>query len=282
MYPRLGLHSTYDAHPDGNIAHMPEGHTIHGLARAMAELVGQQLLAASPQGRFAADAVDGAAVRHVEAYGKHLLLDVSPRTGDEQATIHVHLGMRGKWLRFSPVTGAAMRQVRLRLAVPEVAWDLIAPTTCELLGPPGRAALVDRLGPDPLRSDADMAEALGRIAAFPGTVGAAVMDQGVIAGVGNVFRAEALHACRIAPTRPAGSLTAEQLRQLWHELQQMMARGVEDGRIITVDADDRLAVPESESRRVYKRERCYDCGTAVEATQLAGRTSYACPRCQPV
>lgn len=260
---------------------MPEGHTIHGLAGSMAELVGEQVSAASPQGRFPAGTVDGATVQMVEAYGKHLLIDLSPTTTSDPQTVHVHLGMRGKWLRFSPITGPAMRQVRLRLALPDVAWDLIAPTTCELLDVVTRQALLERLGPDPLRVDADAAEGRRRIAAYPGSIGAAIMDQSVIAGVGNVFRAEALHACRIAPTRPAAQVSAEQLSQLWDELQAMMSRGVEDGRIITVAAPDRLSLPESESRHVYKRDTCYDCGTSIVASDLAGRTSYACPRCQP-
>src|SRR3990170_4705540 len=127
---------------------MPEGHTIHGLARSMAELVGRQVTASSPQGRFAADAVDGQRVEAIEAYGKHLLIDTSAGR-----TVHVHLGMRGKWLRFSPVTGPGMPQVRLRLATAAVAWDLIAPSQCELLEQPQRAALVARLGPDPLRAE---------------------------------------------------------------------------------------------------------------------------------
>ena len=254
---------------------MPEGHTIHGLARAMAELVGETVAASSPQGRFRAEAVDGQRVDGVEAYGKNLLVDV-----DSGLTVHVHLGMRGKWLRFAPVTGAPLKQVRLRLATPDLAWDLIAPSTCELVEAADRAALGARLGPDPLRPDADVAEALRRIAAFRGPVGAALMDQSVIAGVGNVFRAEALHACRIAPTRPAGSLGERELRQLWEVLQAMMSRAVQDGRIVTVDAEDRLSLPEDRSRHVYKQQVCYDCGTPVVAADLAGRTSYACPHCQ--
>ena len=130
---------------------MPEGHTIHGLAQAMAELVGEKVDASSPQGRFAADAVDGQRVRAVEAYGKHLLVDT-----DDAPTGHVHLGMRGKWLRFSPVTGPGLPQVRLRLATGDVAWDLIAPSQCELYTQTQRTGLVRRLGPDPLRPDADV------------------------------------------------------------------------------------------------------------------------------
>jgi endonuclease VIII len=254
---------------------MPEGHTIHGLARSMAELVGRDVAASSPQGRFAADAIDGARIGAVEAFGKHLMIDAAVGL-----TVHVHLGMRGKWLRFSPVTGPGLPQVRLRLATDDVAWDLIAPTRCELLDHDQRTALVAQLGPDPLRPDADAAEARRRLAAFAGPIGAALLDQTVIAGIGNVFRAEILHACRIAPTRPASALTDTEFDELWGKLTQMMSTAVDEGRIITVDAPERSAVPEDQSRRVYKQVVCYDCGTTIEVATIGGRTSYSCPRCQ--
>jgi endonuclease-8 len=255
---------------------VPEGHTLHRLARDLAELVGPAVSATSPQGRFPAEKVDGRRLIRVEAYGKHLLVDVD--SGD---SVHVHLGMRGKWLRFAPVTGPGLPQVRLRLAAPEVAWDLIAPSTCELLPLTGRSALVAGLGPDPLRADGDPDEAYRRVTAHPGTIAAALLDQSRIAGVGNVFRAEVLHGMRMPPTRPARTVTPAEFAELWARLQAMMAQAVTDGRIITVEAADRLAVPEAESRRVYKREHCYDCGTPIVTGTIDGRTTYACPRCQP-
>jgi endonuclease-8 len=258
---------------------VPEGHTLHRLADELAELVGQQVSATSPQGRFDPAPVDGAVVSDVRAHGKHLLVATSAGLD-----VHVHLGMRGKWLRFAPVTGPGLKQVRLRLATPDVAWDLIAPSTCELLDGAGVAALLATLGPDPLRPDADPAEARRRLQGFRGPVGAALMDQAVLAGVGNVFRAEVLHAGRIAPSRPAAQVTDAEFDDLWSRLQVMMAQGVADGRIITVDVPpgaDRQAVPEAGSRRVYKQATCYDCGTPVVTSTINGRTSYACPRCQP-
>ena len=255
---------------------MPEGHTLHRLALQMAELVGSVVSASSPQGRFAADMVDGQRLTGVEAYGKHLLVDTAGGNG-----VHVHLGMRGKWLRFSPVTGPGLPQVRLRLAVPDVAWDLIAPSTCELLDPQGRSALIGGLGPDPLRPDADPQEAYQLVTAHPGSIGAALLDQSRIAGVGNVFRAEVLHSVGMPPTRPARSVTAQEFIELWERLQAMMTRAVADGRIITVESEDRLALPESDSRRVYKRERCADCGAPIVTGTIDGRTTYTCPRCQP-
>jgi endonuclease VIII len=271
---------------------VPEGHTLHRLAGELQELVGKRVETSSPQGRFPAAEVDGAVVAAVEAYGKHLLVDLTGETASqlEAPTVHVHLGMRGKLLRFAPVTGAPMKQVRLRLALvsgsgPEVAWDLIAPSTCELLDAAGRDRLLAGLGPDPLRPDGDPDEARRRLQAYRGSVGAALMDQSVLAGVGNVFRAEVLHALRIAPERAAAAVTDAEFEGLWSALTAMMGQGVEDGRIITVDVPagaDRLAVPEVVARRVYKREECADCGTPVATTTVQGRTVYACPRCQPL
>jgi formamidopyrimidine-DNA glycosylase len=179
------------------------------------------------------------------------------------------------------VTGPALPQVRLRLAVPDVAWDLIAPSTCELLDAHARSALIAGLGPDPLRPDANRDEAYRLVTAHPGSIGAALLDQSRIAGVGNVFRAEVLHGMGMPPTRPARSVTADEFAGLWERLQAMMTRAVADGRIITVESEDRVALPESESRRVYKREQCYDCGTPIVTDTIEGRTTYACPRCQP-
>ena len=81
---------------------MPEGHILHRLARDMAELVGPVVSASSPQRRFAAEELDGHRLTGVQAYGKHLLLGFG-----NSKSVHVHLGMRGKWLRFSPVTGVS-------------------------------------------------------------------------------------------------------------------------------------------------------------------------------
>ena len=110
------------------------------------------------------------------------------------------------------------------------------------------------------------------------------MDQSVLAGVGNVYRAEILHALRMAPDRPASTVTDAEFEALWSGLGAMMGQGVEDGRIITVDVppgQDRQEIPEAASRRVYKQVACYDCGTTVVTSTINGRTAHACPRCQP-
>ncbi|HJR37538.1 MAG TPA: Fpg/Nei family DNA glycosylase, partial [Nocardioidaceae bacterium] len=172
-------------------------------------------------------------------------------------------------------------QVRLRLASKAVAWDLVAPSKCEILDPAGVTALLSRLGPDPLRADAGVTRAVQAMHRAGGPIGAVLLDQAVVAGVGNVFRSEALHAIGVAPTRPARAMTQPELSGLWDVLQHMMSRAVQDGRIITVDGPDRLSLPESEARKVYKQERCRDCGAPVVTSEVGSRTAYHCPVEQP-
>ena len=258
---------------------MPEGHTLHRLAREQQELVGASPTASSPQGRFASGAteLDGRPVELVEAHGKHL----HHRTA-EGRHLHVHLGMQGKWFRLQPAP-PPRPQVRLRLAWSEVAWDLIAPSTCELLDAEGWNAVVAALGPDPLRGDADPREAWRRVTSYEGPIGAALLDQSVIAGVGNVLRAEVLFQARTHPRRPASSLRADEFDELWAILVRVMRQAVDDGRILTapVAAGRRPTIPEAEARMVYRQEVCRACGHPVETETLGGRTSYACPVHQP-
>jgi endonuclease VIII len=261
---------------------MPEGHVLHRLARDLGALAGQPLAASSPQGRFARGAalIDGVRLDAVEAYGKHLLERFAGGL-----TVHVHLGMAGKLLRFPDPSRLPLPQVRLRLAGDGAAWDLIAPSTCELLDDAGVGRLIARLGPDPLRDDADPDRAWARLHASSAALGAALLDQSRIAGIGNVFRAEALFACGLHPARPAASLTRAEFDRLWATVRAMMRRSVDDGHLVTVDwlagQASTAEVPEVVPRYVYKQERCRRCGAAVESWTLGGRTAYACPVDQP-
>jgi endonuclease VIII len=123
---------------------MPEGHLYHRLARNLYEFTGCELAACSPQGRFTEGAaqINGARFEVAEAYGKHLLVRFAGGR-----TVHVHLGMRGKLLRFPDVSRPPLPQVRLRLAGADAAWDLIAPATCELLDDTGVTGCWPASGP---------------------------------------------------------------------------------------------------------------------------------------
>jgi len=244
---------------------VPEGHLLHRTAGELsADLAGAQVSASSPQGRLDVGELDGRVLSGAQAYGKHLFVHLQ-----EAPSVHVHLGMRGVFLRYPDPAEPPRKGVRLRLSGP-VAWDLIAPTTCELLDEAGVARVVAGLGPDPLRPDADAGLAVQRLRAARGPVAAAMVDQPVWAGVGNAWRAELLFLERLDPQLPAASLSEEQAGALWDRTVQLMALGRDAGQVVS----DPSAPDE---RWVYKRETCRSCGAAVRTAQVGGRTSYSCP-----
>ncbi|MER7335707.1 MULTISPECIES: DNA-formamidopyrimidine glycosylase family protein [unclassified Micromonospora] len=247
---------------------MPEGHLIHRYARDQhAALAGQVLSVSSPQGRLDARPYDGRRLRAVEAYGKHLLYHVDGAPG-----LHVHLGMRGLFLRYDDPDVPPRKGVRLRLAGASVAYDLIAPTRCEPLPADGERALRASLGPDPLRADADGDEAARRLTAARAAVGAALLDQAVWAGIGNAWRAELLFLAGLAPdARAVASATAH---RLWDLAVRHLALGRDAGQVVSDPAAP-------DERWVYKRTTCRRCGASVRTWELGGRTAYACPVDQP-
>lgn len=244
---------------------MPEGHLLHRTASELsADLTGEAVAACSPQGRFDAAPIHGRTVTSAEAYGKHLLVHLH-----DAPSVHVHLGMRGLFLRYPDPAVVPRSGVRLRLAGP-VAWDLIAPTTCELLDTAGVARVVSALGPDPLRDDADVDQAVTRLRAARGPVGAAMVDQAVWAGVGNAWRAELLFLARLDPGTPASALSERQAAQLWALTTRYMALGRDAGQVVSDPTSP-------DERWVYKRETCRSCGAPVRTAEVGRRTSYSCP-----
>jgi endonuclease-8 len=272
---------------------VPEGHTLHRLATSISDaFAGSAVRVSSPQGRFSDSAalLDGRVLERGEAYGKHLFVDFA---GDR--LVHVHLGLYG---RFDVHTGVVdvpdpVGQVRLRLVRADGSRrayaDLRGATACELFVPGQRDQLLDRLGPDPLRPDADPGRAWQRIRRSRAPIAGLLMDQAVVAGIGNVYRAELLYRHRLDPFRPGSSLRESRWQQMWDDLVALMADGVRTGLIDTVRAehlDDEETRPATGRRGhsyVYRRagDPCRVCGTRVRTQELAGRNLYWCSRCQP-
>jgi endonuclease-8 len=263
---------------------MPEGHTIHRIAKDHSPLlVGRPVEVSSPQGRFASDAalVDGVVLDRIEPYGKHLFYWWA-----NGLVGHVHLGLFGKF-RVSKGADhpAPVGQVRMRMATELGTIDLAGPTDCSIGSADDRDAVVARLGPDPLRRDAKPDLALARMAKSAQPIGAVLLDQKVLAGIGNVYRAEVLFVHGINPQRPARDLSADERRAVWDTLATMLRQGVKDNRIITVDRK-KVPVPKGPARRgdttyVYHRDICLSCGSPVQIAELGGRACYYCPTCQP-
>ena len=188
---------------------MPEGHTIHRIARDHTrDFAGQKLRLSSPQGRFSAEAAElnGCKLLKVEAYGKHLFYHWS-----RQRLVHVHLGLYGKFRTHRLPPPEPRGAVRWRALGKEKAFDLNGPNCCELISTEKLQSILARLGPDPLRKDADMGQVVQRIQGSRSAIGTLLLNQAVIAGVGNVYRAEALHKLGIHPERPGNSFESTDL-----------------------------------------------------------------------
>ena len=276
-------------------------------------------------------------VAGAEAAGKHLLLAFTPGSDVEAGApvtryVHVHLGLYGSWtfageegFASAPAIGAPRLRVgeredalgggepwrdivpretvRLRIVGPRGLADLTGPTACEELDAAGRQAVLDRLGPDPLREDAEPERFVQRVLRSRTAIGTLLMDQSVVAGIGNIYRAELLFRARLDPTVPGRDLSEGMVRGLWEDLVPLIRYGARTGRIVTTQPEHRqieariversrgtrqngdedpTVVPREESFYVYHRQTlpCRLCGTTVRSGEMAGRTVFWCPRCQ--
>ena len=256
---------------------MPEGDTLDGIARRMQPLVGHVPAITAPQPRHAplriAERLAGQAIVAVEARGKHLLIRF-----DSGLAVHSHLRMSGRWEVGAP--GRRTRRPR------SAAWLILATDDCEALlfnGPvlevltPAQVGLhpaLGRLGPDVLDADFDVAAAVARARRGPAeqTVADVLLDQRVLAGVGNVWKSEALFDRRLDPWTRAADLDDAALADLLDRAAAMMRAHVASGAM-------RRPV------RVYGRANrpCPTCGTRIRARAQGdeGRRAYWCPTCQP-
>ncbi len=301
---------------------MPEGHTVHRVARLFDALfVGHPIQASSPQGRFTqgAASISGRTITRVQAVGKQLFMDL-----DGDLVVRVHLGIYGAWdvathpdnsevarvltslgaprsraRRFGEAEGdrdapdlfppLPVGQVRLRLVTDEVVADLRGPTACEVITREEAEAVRDRLGPDPLVTTGTQGHKVftQRLLATKRPIGLVLMDQSVVAGIGNVYRAEILFRHRLDPYRPASSYTPEVASALWKDWGALLRDGIATGVMLTRDdlspSERKKALRSPQDRHwVYKRsgEACRVCGSVIAMDFMAARKLYFCPSCQ--
>jgi endonuclease VIII len=331
---------------------MPEGHSVHRIARQFdRNFVGRAVAASSPQGRFAEGAhiLSGRTATAVRAVGKQMFLEF-----DDDLWLRVHLGMYGAWdfageivvdptiasangrmgqtnqrgtaldvpildaagedsltsmgaprlarmhVRMSEQTTGlsdegddwpppVVGQVRLRLLTDATCADLRGPTACEIQTPDEVAATIAKLGPDPLVDDLDQGEEAftAVVRRKPTPIGQLLMDQTVVSGIGNVYRAEMLFRARQNPHTPGRDVPEEVVRHLWRDWVHLLAIGVETGQMMTMDDLDpdayRAALASRDDRHwVYHRAGlpCRVCGTAIVVEEMATRKLYWCPYCQ--
>lgn len=267
---------------------MPEGHTLFRLAADLREaFLDRAVRASSPQGRFAEEAalIDGHVLDSSESAGKHLFLHFGA-----DLVVHVHLGLIGVFAVGMGPPPEPKGAIRLRLENDTAYADLRGATVVELIDDEKYASILDRLGPDPLRSDADPDVAYARIHKSKKPIGALLMDQSVLAGVGNVYRAESLFRARLSPMTPGHKVAKRRWDALWDDLVGLMAYGVATGRIDTVRPEHEPKAMGREPRDddhggevyVYRRQgqACFVCGSTVKTKVLEGRNLFWCPTCQ--
>lgn len=322
---------------------MPEGHSVHRIARQFAlHFVGREVAASSPQGRFAAGAtrIDGRRMTQAKAVGKQMFLEF-----DNGLWLRVHLGLYGAWDFAGDVTAdatmasangrmgqtnqrgtvvgafedslssiGAPRRTRLRMAEQEkletpsdtfppepigavrvrlltdaTCADLRGPTVCEVLTPEEVQAQLAKLGPDPLVDTGKDAEDrfTATVLKKATPICLLLMDQSVVSGIGNVYRAEMLFRARLNPHIPGKDLPEKTVRALWKDWKTLLEIGVQTGQMMTMDglskeAYDGAMASRSDRHWVYHRTGlpCRVCGTPIVMEEIGGRKLYWCPKDQ--
>jgi endonuclease-8 len=263
---------------------VPEGHSVHRNANDFnRNFGGEKVKVDSPQGRFSIEAkkISGRTLQRARAIGKQLFLEF-----DNGLTLRIHLGIYGKWRSHPPgklpeVTG----EVRARFSSAKAIFELRGPTICEVIDEDEVAAVEKRLGPDPLNADPrgkEKARFVAKVKASKMSIGQLLMNQDVIAGIGNVYRAELLFRAKIEPHTIGSRLTTEQVEAIWDDSVKLMKVGVKTSFMITRDELFTKRPSKADRNWVYKREGqpCRTCSTNVSLELMAGRKLYWCAGCQ--
>jgi endonuclease VIII len=250
-----------------------EGDTILRLARRFeVTLLDEEVNAQAPNPRGKAANVErlsGRTLESVDAHGKHLLL------GFGELSLHSHLGMSGGWHFYRPRARWRRPRSSAWAVLSSGEWDAVqfggptlrVTTTSRLRRDPQ----ITRLGPDILAEEFDVDAVIAAMRADPTRgLGDALLDQHLVAGIGNIFKSEACYAARVDPWRPAGGVSDEELHAVLEAARKQMLAAVETG------GRHRF--------RVYKRRQgsCPSCRGPISSRGQgdANRTTYWCPRCQ--
>ena len=302
--------------PKGRRSTLPEGNEVHRWAeRHNAAFAGRKLnVLPGPNHRFSdAHRVDGKKLRRVHAVGKHLGYEF----GDD-LMLHVHLGRFGDWTEGCgplPEPKGALRAVLQRAGTgkssrsvkgqphnlscakddgtqpfppAEVEWcELRGPTDCSVFDRAKWEALLARLGPDPLVEDAEWHDdpqlAFEKILGAKKPIAELLMNQAILSGVGNIYRAEILFRHRVNPFTLGNAMNPKALKAMWKDLIPLLKAGMVDRRIVCTRRADRPSRKEpaerGEEHYVYRRhgKPCFVCGERILHRDIAGRTLYWCP-----
>ena len=259
---------------------MPEGHTIHRAAIDHHRIFARQkLIVSSPQGRFS----EGASILNeqicsaVEAFGKHLLYKFN-----NEYTLHIHLGLFGRIRKQKLPLAEPKSSVRIRLIGKKHLVDIIGPTICEVLDQKGVMALIGRIGPDVLRPDANPDFAFEKISRSKAPIGRLIMDQSIMAGIGNIYRSEILWRQAIHPETPGKAICQQAFDRIWGDARALLAIGVERNAIVTVFDEQSAKRGYGEKYNIFGKTNCPNCKGEIRRFEISGRRTFVCETCQPI
>ena len=259
---------------------MPEGHTIHRAARDHQRIFsGQELNVSSPQGRFAegASLLNGQVCLSVEAFGKHLLY-----TFKNSFALHIHLGLFGRIKKHKLPLRDPQGAVRIRLLSKTHFVDINGPNICRVLNQKEVMKLADRIGPDVLRPDANPHLAFDKIKKSKAPIGRLIMDQSVMAGIGNIYRSEILWRQGVHPETPGKAIDQETFNQIWDDARALLTLGVKRNAIITVNNARPSKNRYREHVNIFAKDECPVCKGTIRRFEISGRRAFVCESCQPV
>ena len=257
---------------------MPEGHVIHRAASKQNYYFKQKVLTiSSPQGRFSRESkiLDQNLCLKVEAFGKHLFYHFN-----SELFLHIHLGLFGRIRNQAAPPEDPKGQVRIRIMSDRHVVDITGPAICELQNKNYFQKSISKIGPDLLRTDAKPERFINRASQSRRPIGSLLMDQSVVAGIGNIFRTEILWRNRIHPETKGFFLSRAQLNDLWTEGQQLLHLAKNTNRIITTVF--KKSNQTSENFNIYKKKTCPNCQTPIKVVKIENRKCYVCGNCQNI
>jgi endonuclease-8 len=156
--------------------------------------------------------------------------------------------------------------------------DINGPTICEILNEQAKSKLIGRIGPDLLRKDADPTNFFERISRSRAKIGTLLMDQSVVAGIGNIYRTEVLWRQFVHPNKRGKELDRSQIENLWNDARALLEVGVKHNKIIT--NFKKAGSINTDSLNIYKKNECPRCQGVISKIDISGRVAYFCDFCQ--
>ena len=169
-----------------------------------------------------------------------------------------------------------------QLDASQIKIDINGPSICEVLNIEEFTKLTARIGPDVLRSDANPDLAFKKIAKSKSSIGSLIMNQSVMAGIGNIYRTEILWRQAVHPETLGNNIDRQTFDRIWNDAKDLLTLGVKHNAIITKRGAGRFKSKCREDFNIFAKETCPDCKGEISRFEINGRRAFVCENCQPL